>query len=256
MLALQAVGGPVHRSWLAPPSQDSGWDRKRESSPGECRWRPTLEALDTLLQPRLRCGPMKKHSLFLFLTACAALPAQPPGQTAIQFTQEGCPPSVSSMPMNQTPFSPADFIELDRIAAFSPIGPYQIRVFADGRIEREVPWCPLHPNDKTIHVTPEAARKLLIRARDAGFRQLCAVYTFVQRPGLSVDGIETSLKLSIHGQSSSVRDSVGNPPAIYDELEEAIQKLSPMDKLAGYASFTPERKAECDAIRARRSGQH
>lgn len=159
---------------------------------------------------------------------------------------------ASSIPVNQTPISPADSIELDRIAAFSPIGPYQIRVFADGRIERETPWCPLHPTDKTIHVDPEVARKLLTRAHEGGFRQLCAVYSFVPRPGLSVDGIETSLKLSIHGQSSNVRNSIGKPPAIYDELEEAIKKLSPMEKLANYTSFTPERKAECDAIRAKR----
>ena len=170
----------------------------------------------------------------------------------MQFTQEGCPSRASSIIMNQTPLSPADFIELNRIAAFSPIGPYQIRVFADGRIERETPWCPLHPNDKIIHVDPDVARKLLIRADEGGFRQLCAVYTFVPRPGLSVDGNETSLKLSIHGQPSTVLNAVGNPPAIYDQLEEAIQKLSPMEKLANYSGFTPERKAECDAIRAKR----
>jgi len=197
---------------------------------------------------------MKKSllCLCLFLTACAAQqPGQTPSPTALQFTQEGCPSGASSMVMKQAPLSPADFIELDRIVAFSPIGPYQIRVFADGRIERETPWCPLHPHDKTIHVDPEVARKLLIRADEGGFRQLCAFYTFVPRPGLSVDGNETSLKLSIHGQSSTVLNTVGKPPAIYDELEKSIQKLSPMEKLANYGSFTPERKAECDAIRAK-----
>ena len=121
-----------------------------------------------------------------------------------------------------------------------------------GRIVRETQWCPLHSTDKTIHVDPEVARRLLIRAHDGGFRQLCAFYTFVRQPGLEVDGNDTSLKLSIHGQSNSVRNAVGKPPAIYDELEEAIQKLSPMKKLAQYSSFTLGRKAECDAIRAKR----
>jgi hypothetical protein len=160
------------------------------------------------------------------------------------------------MHINETPVAPTDSIELDIITAFSPTGPYQIRVFADGRVERETPLCPLHPQDKIIYVDPKVAQKLLIGARNGGFRQLCASYSFVTQPGHIVDGDETSLTLSIGGKSHRVHNCLGNPPAIYDVLTAAIQELSPMKELASYSSFTPERKAECDAISAKRLSQH
>lgn len=211
---------------------------------------------------RIRYVQMRKPLLWLclLLTCFASLHAQSlrdlvAKQPPLEFTQEGCPSHAVSVPIDQTPIAPTDFIEFDVVAAFLPPGPYQVRVFADGRVERETSWCPLHAEDRTIYVDPEVAQKLLVRARDGGFRQLCARYTFAMRPDLNVDGNETSIMLSLHGQSSTVVNSLGKPPSIYNELSDAIAKISPMRKLADYYNFTPERKAECDAIRAKRMRQ-
>jgi len=187
--------------------------------------------------------------LCLLLTCFASLNAQSLREL-LEFTQSGCP-SYAPSPIDRTAIARTDFIDFHILAAFLPPGAYQVRVFADGRVERETSWCPLHPEDKTIYVDPEVAKKLLIRARDGGFRQLCATYTFVRWPGLNRDGNETSLTLSLQGQSKTVLNSLGKPPAIYNELTDAIQRISPMEKFS-YQHFTPERKAECEAIRAKR----
>jgi hypothetical protein len=147
---------------------------------------------------------------------------------------------------------PTDYVELDYIVTFMGPIPYQLRIYADGRVERETPSCPLHPGDRTAHVDPDAARKLVTRARDGGFSQLCARYTFVERPGRHIDGNATSLTLSLNGKTKTVINSLGKPPDIYQELSDAIEQLSPMRQLADYFKFTPERKAECDAIQEKR----
>jgi hypothetical protein len=174
---------------------------------------------------------------------------QPP---PLEFKQEGCPNNAQSTGADQAWILPSDYVELDYIVTFMGPMPYQLRIYADGRVERATPVCPLHLEDRTAHVDPDAARKLVTRARDGGFGQLCARYSFVNQPGRYIDGNETSLTLSLKGQTKTVINSVGNPPGIYNELSDAIEQLSPMGHLADYFKFTPERKAECDAISQKR----
>jgi hypothetical protein len=141
------------------------------------------------------------------------------------------------MPIDRTPIAATDYIELNNIVAFSPIGPYQVRIFAKGRVERKMPGC---SNEAIMNsMSPEVAQKLLNRAREGGFLQLCAVYKLVPQPGLNVDGDETSLTLSLHGKAKTVLNSLGNPPVIYHELTDAIKEISQIGKF----------KAACDAAR-------
>ena len=184
-----------------------------------------------------------KASLFcvwLVLACCASLDGQSgpglPGENPAQFAQRGCPTNAQSIPVDGTPISQTDFLEFKVVAAFSPMGPYRIRVYGDGRVEREMTQCAVHPGGSTIRVSPDAAQTVLNRARDGGFRQLCSMYRFVPRPGLRVDGDETALTLSLHGQAKTVVNSLGRPPSLYNELADAIEKMSPMGEL----------KAECD----------
>lgn len=178
--------------------------------------------------------------LCMLLVGSDLLGGQPgrvlPQRTSVEFAQQGCPSNAQSRPLDRAPIAPNDYIEFRVIAAFSPMGPYRIRAYGDGRVEREMAGCLVHPHGSAIRVAPDTAQAVLIQARDGGFRQLCSEYTFVPQPGLYMDGDETALTLSLHGQEKSVLNSLGRPPLLYHELADAIKKISPMDKF----------KAECD----------
>ena len=165
--------------------------------------------------------------------------------------RSGCPLIARFLPIDRSEILPTDYIDLREESA----GPYSwepihIRVYGSGVVERdtvetvrgETFGCPLHAADRTLQVSPAAAKELLIRARDEGFCRLCAKYQF---PGQIQDAGSEELELSLHGKSKSVWDHVGNPPPLFGELIEAIWAISPMERFADPSRFTPDREAEC-----------
>jgi hypothetical protein len=156
--------------------------------------------------------------------------------------------SIEKVPAVETLVA-SDFIELDEVAA--KVMPTHIRIYADGRIERdtasnEFRWatgCPLKTEDKETRVGAADSERLIARARDDGFYHLSDIY---RAPSVVLDAGTSILKLSIGGQEKRVQNSAGNPPPLFGELVDSIRKLSPMDEFAYPWKFSAERKAECE----------
>lgn len=184
--------------------------------------------------------------LCLLVASCDSRPGQSPPESTNQYAQDGCPAKTASAPAGQTQLAPTDFVEFNVITAFSPLGRYRVRVFSDGRVEREIPGCLLNKQDTGLQVGPEIAQKLIVRTRDGGFNQLCSDYSLVPQPGTVVDGDETSITLSLHGQSKTVRDTLGNPPAVYFDVSKAIQGIARIREL----------KDKCNQAQAKSPNQH
>jgi len=166
----------------------------------------------------------------------------------------GCPLLVWVMPPDHSEIQSTDYIDLREGSA----GPYMwepihIRIYANGLVERDTVetvrgdtfGCPLHPADRTLRISPEAAEGLLTRARDGGFCRLCAGY---QYPSFIYDAGSEELTLSLHGKSKAVWNHEGEPPPLFGELIGSIYAISPMDNLADPAKFTAQRSAECEAF--------
>lgn len=157
---------------------------------------------------------------------------------------------VKQAPASQ-PLSPTDFIELNQSA--TKLLPVHIRVYADGRIDRDTvttafghtTGCPLEAN-RAIKVAPEEAKRVIETARSQGFYALSSSYAApVVDLGTSV------LTLSVNGQEKSVSDHAGDPPPLFWELVDSIRKLSPMEEFIYPWRFSAERKAACAEFRAR-----
>jgi len=169
---------------------------------------------------------------------------------------EGCPLFSRILPIKAQPLSPSDYIEQDWFPGFSSWYPGHVRLYADGRIERDTTWtrhnglvvgCPLHENDKHAQIDPHAAQALINHAQQAGFCRLCSAY-FPPR-NVSVSDVETSvLQLSIANSVKTVGQRAGDPPPLFRELNESMRRVSPMDLLADTSKFTPNRAAECKAF--------
>jgi hypothetical protein len=129
--------------------------------------------------------------------------------------------------------------------------PLRIRVYADGRIERDTVsrefgrtvGCPLNESNKAVKVAPDDAQRVIAKARDSGFYGFANEYN---ASSVVLDAGTYSLLLSIHGQTKRVSNHVGNPPPLFGELIDTILKLSPMDEFIYPSKFSPERKAACE----------
>jgi hypothetical protein len=99
--------------------------------------------------------------------------------------------------------------------------------------------------DKTTQVSPEVATKLIARARDGGFCWLCGSY---HPRGRVFDAGTEIIELSINGEVKSVSDSAGNAPPLFQELSDAVGKLSPMDQFTDHRKFSPQRAKKCEGF--------
>jgi hypothetical protein len=167
--------------------------------------------------------------------------------------REDCPILAWLHPISKTPIASDDYIEVDAGGGWTSWEPIHIRIYGDGRVERDTVettrgntfGCPLHPDQRSLHIPAEVARKLLLRARDGGFCRLCAIY---QYPAMIFDAGSETLTLSLGGKRKSVWNHEGNPPPLFGELDDTIGKLVPMRDLADTGKFSPARAAECDAF--------
>jgi hypothetical protein len=170
---------------------------------------------------------------------------------------EGCPLFSRLLPIKSLPLSPSDYIEHDCFPGLSSWNPGDVRIYADGRVERETTWkmrngfvvgCPLHEADKHARIDPQTAQALINHAQQAGFCRLCSAY-FPPRNVSVSDAGASVVQISIANHVKTVHDAAGDPPPLFHELGAAIDRLLPMDLLADNAKFSPERVAECNSFR-------
>lgn len=175
------------------------------------------------------------------------------------FPRSKCPIFARIMPLNRSEIEASDYIEFDGMAIGPHIyEPVHVRIYASGLLERDTVMrigsrdfgCPLHDADKTLRIPAATARTLLERARDGGFCRLCGSYHHDVMDG----GIDVGT-LSLGRSRKSVWNHNGEPPALFDDLADRILAVSGIHELADRSKFSPERKAECEAIEAARFHQ-
>jgi hypothetical protein len=159
-----------------------------------------------------------------------------------------CPLLVWLRPISHDPIAAWDYLDLKLLPGLSPWQPFEIRIQADGKVERTSKVCPLNPADSRTEIDPARARELLAFARDQGFCRLCSLY----RPPSNVtvfDAGASRITLSTAGQVKSVSNSAGSPPKFFYELERRAILLSGIEPLIDTAKYTAERKTFCEEYR-------
>jgi len=166
-------------------------------------------------------------------------------------SKSGCPMLAWLLPLPHKQVVPSDYIELEADGGLTPWEPVTVKIYGDGRVERDttrrghdgwISGCPLHPADNHIQIPAQAAKDLLQRAQAGGFCRLCDAYTF---PGEIMDAGSSEVTLSIGGQVKSTWNHAGTPPQLYNELETTIWHLSSLIVFVDTRQYSPERKAEC-----------
>ncbi len=185
--------------------------------------------------------------LFVLVFHFAAVREPPP--------TEDCPLLSRFVPLPRTPVSTNDFLELRSWPGYSSWNPYTVRVYGDGRIEREttafIDWrqntagCPLPEADRHGRIPSGEAASLIARARDGGFCRMCGVY---RAKDIVRDAGSAKLTLSLGGNIRSVFDSAGDPPPLFHDLAHEVEILTSIQRFADRSTFSAKREAECNAF--------
>jgi hypothetical protein len=175
-------------------------------------------------------------------------------QESQMIPQEDCPILAWLHPIDRIPIKPDDYIELRSWSAGPYSGePIHIRIFADGRLERDTveivdgntDGCPMEEGDKIKLISAKVATALIASARDGGFCRLCRSY---HQPGFVFDGGGATVTLSLNKKVKTVSYSNIPPPPLVGELEGRIGLISPMSEFANPQKFSPARAAKCEAF--------
>jgi hypothetical protein len=173
-----------------------------------------------------------------------------------QRTTLGCPILARLRPLSKAPVVATDFLEYTLYGG-SDLVPYTVRIYGDGRVERDtlVPsfapthfpptGCPLHDADKHFRIPAAQANALISKARDGGFCRLCQLY---QQAKSTHDGDFVGLTMSFHGKTNSVSNISGNPPPVFAELVGPFKAFSSLPDYATTHHPTRERMRECIAF--------
>lgn len=140
--------------------------------------------------------------------------SQPPVQTS------ECPSEPVVEPSTDAP-SGGDYVELERTQCFGSCPAYQVRIYADGRVEWNGKSHVQVAGQRSGQITPESARSLIEKFRDAGFWRLCAKYDRI------ITDLPSAITVIHLGSSDkSVSDRAQSAPDWLRDLDRSIDEVA------------------------------
>jgi hypothetical protein len=165
-----------------------------------------------------------------------------------------CPLLAQLEPLSKAPVQATDSLEL--VTYSSQIHtPYTVRIYGDGRVERDTVLsllppsfhigCPLHDADKHLQIPAAQANALISKARDGGFCRLCELYEATHP---AADGSFDQLTLTFHGKTNRVANISVHPPTLFAELVNSFGALPSLPDYATTTHPSRQRMLECNAF--------
>jgi hypothetical protein len=164
-----------------------------------------------------------------------------------------CPILAQLEPLSKAPVQANDSLEFVTFDTQYG-GPYTVRIYGDGRVERDTIMslphatyhlgCPLHDPDKHLQIPTSQAVALIAKARDGGLCRLCRVY---QPTHSTAEAGFEQLTLTFHGKTNAVANSSIHPPPLFTELRTAFTELPPLPDYVTTHHPTRQRMLECAA---------
>jgi hypothetical protein len=105
--------------------------------------------------------------------------------------------------------------------------------------------CPQRTADKTAYIPRAIAQEVISEIRDKGFCRLCGSYT---ARDFVYDGGSSKMTLTLAGKRREASEQNGDPPKEFWAMEELVEKVIPPFPSNDPRTFSPDRKAECEAV--------